>query len=138
MKIGMVTLLFAPASALRADETKKVPDRSEIETKYLWATEAIFPNAKAWEEEFAAVEKKVDEIEKLKADNEKMLGVLANVVVMLRDCEKPMGHFPAGGDAHYAYASIINVREMCEPYRKRLADKLLANRKLTVEEAMDG
>ncbi len=66
MVFGMAYVLLAPTTALRADETKKVRERSEIETKHLWATEQIFPDGQAWEAEFAAVGKQVKKLAALK------------------------------------------------------------------------
>ena len=70
--ISIVSVLLMPIAAGCADprvgpslehgETGKVAERSDIETKYTWATEDIFPNVAEWEKEFAAVEKKVEEL----------------------------------------------------------------------------
>ena len=64
----------------RADDTTKVRERSEIDKEYLWATEAIFPNVEAWEKEYAAVEKKIDELVafkgKLGESTEQLAGAL--------------------------------------------------------------
>lgn len=49
-------LIFSATTAAPA-QTRKVPPRSEIETRYLWKTEAIFPTTAEWERERAAVEK---------------------------------------------------------------------------------
>jgi len=58
-RIIIMALVFGPAAGIAwADEKeKKVPERSEIEKKYTWATENIFPDTKAWEAEYAALEK---------------------------------------------------------------------------------
>ncbi|HNQ23080.1 MAG TPA: oligoendopeptidase F [Phycisphaerae bacterium] len=47
------------SSTVLAQETQRVRERGEIEKKYLWATETIFPDVQKWEVEFAAVEKEV-------------------------------------------------------------------------------
>jgi oligoendopeptidase F len=58
--------MAAPESTVEAKEVKRVPERSEIETRYLWATETIFPSDEAWEAEFAAVQKQIGETAKFK------------------------------------------------------------------------
>jgi oligoendopeptidase F len=60
LAVVLVLNCVAPVEA----EEKKVPERSEIETKYLWATETIYPTDQAWEADFATLE---PEIEKLAA-----------------------------------------------------------------------
>lgn len=55
MKGMLVAVMLISTTAARGD-TRTVPERSDIETKYLWKTEAIFPNTAAWEQEMKAVE----------------------------------------------------------------------------------
>ena len=54
-------LLIATMNKANADE-KKVPERSEIQKRYLWATETIFPDDAAWETEFTKLEKQIPEL----------------------------------------------------------------------------
>ena len=72
---------MAPKKPLQEAEAKKVPERGEIDKKYLWATETIYPDKAAWDKEFGELEKKMGEIEKFKGTlskgPEQMLGVLA-------------------------------------------------------------
>ncbi len=49
--------LFSASSTALGQETKAVPERSEIDQEYLWNTAAIFPDDAAWEKEFAEVQK---------------------------------------------------------------------------------
>ena len=76
----MINLVLFSGSALAADEPKKVAERGEIETKYLWKTEDIFATPEAWDAEYAALEKRLAEIEKLKGtlseSAEKLLAAL--------------------------------------------------------------
>jgi oligoendopeptidase F len=58
MLIALAALVSAPL-ATADEETKKIPERGEIDQKYLWNTEAIFPNVEAWEAEFKAVEAEI-------------------------------------------------------------------------------
>jgi len=55
MAIGI--LLIAPLRA--SGQEKKVPERSEIDRQYLWATELIYPNDEAWEADFAKLEPEI-------------------------------------------------------------------------------
>lgn len=57
----ITTLLLAPLNPANADE-KKVKERNEIEERYLWATEKIFPDDAAWETEFARLEKDLGKV----------------------------------------------------------------------------
>ena len=45
----------AQVATVDAQETQRVPERSEIDQQYLWATENIFPDREAWEQEFTAL-----------------------------------------------------------------------------------
>jgi len=62
IRVLAVAAGVAPTVASAADEAQRVPERNEIETKYLWATETIFPNADAWETEFKAVEQDIEKV----------------------------------------------------------------------------
>jgi len=77
--LTVVTLLSTAMAMARAQE-KRVPERSEIEKHYLWATETIYPDVAAWEQDFAAVEKLIDQLATLqgtlKSGPEALLKVL--------------------------------------------------------------
>jgi oligoendopeptidase F len=51
----IAAVVLAPAAMVCAQE-KKVPERREIEHKYLWATDAIYPTDEAWEAEFKSIQ----------------------------------------------------------------------------------
>ncbi len=53
---------MASLGIANAAEEKKVPERSEIEKKYLWATETIYPNDEAWETDFAGFDKDIEKL----------------------------------------------------------------------------
>ncbi len=57
-----ICLFASLAFVARANETTRVPERSEIDKKYLWATEEIFPNVEAWQKEYAALENKIGDL----------------------------------------------------------------------------
>jgi oligoendopeptidase F len=57
--------LWAATTALAgepAKEVRKVPERKDIEQKYLWNLEGTFKGVPEWETEYAAVDKKVEEL----------------------------------------------------------------------------
>ncbi len=59
MALGIVLALTTGTSG---QETKQVPERSEIQKQYLWATETIFPDPAAWETEYAQLEKQLPKV----------------------------------------------------------------------------
>ncbi len=101
-KLTMVVLMLSAVTNTRAsDETaKKVLERSEVEKKYTWATEGIFPNAAAWESEYAAVEKKVKELAGFKGSLKGGVDPLLKVLKARDDTE-------ARVDRLYVYASLV-------------------------------
>jgi len=86
-------------SPVLADEIINVQERSEIETKYKWNTEAIFPDKEAWGAEFAAVEKKVAELAKFKGSLRQGAEQLLKVMELSDDTEARL-------DRVYVYASL--------------------------------
>ncbi len=53
--ICIAALALMPAASADTQE-KKIPERTEIDQQYLWATENIYPSDQAWEEDFASFE----------------------------------------------------------------------------------
>ena len=66
MSIVVVAAFSVIAARVVAGGAEKVPERGEIDTKYLWATENIFRTVDEWETEFAAVEKEMEALAKFK------------------------------------------------------------------------
>jgi oligoendopeptidase F len=62
----MIATALSTAVVAGADEFKKIPERSEIEAKYLWNLESTFKSVADWEREYAAVEKQIGELAQLK------------------------------------------------------------------------
>jgi len=100
MRVLIAALVIAPVVAARAGEEKRVPERSEIETKYLWATENIFPDKAAWETEFAAVEKEVDKLAGYKGTLAKGADQLLKVLTFRDALEPRLARV-------YVYASLL-------------------------------
>ena len=100
----MGPVLLIPTSSLVADEAVNVRERGEIETEYLWATENIFPRAEAWEEEYAAVETRVQELAKFKGTLAKDPQHLVKVLKMRDDTEARLSRV-------YVYSSLLSDQD---------------------------
>ena len=79
----ITTLAMAPLGAANGDE-QKVLERNEVEKKYTWATENIYPDLDAWERDFTAVEKDLDQLAALQGTLEKGPSALLKAL-QLRD-----------------------------------------------------
>jgi oligoendopeptidase F len=103
--ITVGVLLTRTSVAIAQDkDVQKVPERSEIEKKYLWATENIFAKVEEWEKEFAAVEKKVEELAKYK-------GTLSQGPDQLFKILKERDDTEARLDRVYVYASLLSDQD---------------------------
>ena len=100
----MVGALLVPTTVAMGEETERVPERSEIETKYLWATENIFRAVAEWKTEFAAVEKKVEELGGYK-------GTLTQGPEQLLKVLKARDDTKAKLDRVYVYASLLSDQD---------------------------
>ncbi|MFQ5590599.1 MAG: oligoendopeptidase F [Phycisphaerae bacterium] len=98
--VGTAYLVFAPNTALQASETKKVPERTEIDSKYLWATEQIFPDRQAWEAEYAAVGKNIKELATMKGEAGQSAASLLKLLKMRDDVGARL-------ERVYVYASLL-------------------------------
>ncbi|MCP4592057.1 MAG: oligoendopeptidase F [bacterium] len=96
----MLNVLSFSGSAALGAEPQKVRERSEIETESLWKTEDIFPNTKAWEAEYAAVEKVVTALEELK-------GTLGQGADKLLAALKARDDAAARLERVYVYSSLL-------------------------------
>ncbi len=96
----MLPVLLMPRSTVSANETVAVPERSEIDTQYLWNTESIFPNVDAWQQEFGAVEKRVEKLAKFKGTLGQSADHLLKVLAFNDDTEARL-------DRVYVYSSLL-------------------------------
>ena len=96
----MLTLILAPVATLTADEAKRVPERSEIDAKYLWKTDSIFPSNQEWEKEFAACEELIGKFPKFR-------GKLANGAGDLLAALKSRDEMGARLERVMVYASLL-------------------------------
>ena len=102
--ILLLVLVLLPVAVSFADDSQRVRDRSEIDTKYLWATERIFPDAKAWEEAFATVEKGIPALVASKGTLAKNADALLKAL-KLRDALEPEL------EKVYVYASLLSDQD---------------------------
>ena len=66
---GLAVLLAIPSMTSAQDkqgEGKKVPERKDLDKKYLWAVETIYPDVAAWEVDFKKLGPMIDDAAKLK------------------------------------------------------------------------
>ncbi len=96
----MVSVFFTGATATMAGDDTRVPERSEIDAKYRWATETIFPNKEAWQKEYAAVEKLTKELAGYKDTLNKGGENLLKVARLRDDTEARL-------EKVYVYASLL-------------------------------
>jgi len=62
----LILTLLAAIPAFAVDTVKKVPTRDEMENKYKWNLEDIYPSTAAWEADFAKAESMLPEIDSYK------------------------------------------------------------------------
>ncbi len=102
--IAMLSFLSLPVLAQEQagqEGTKKVPERSEIEKKYTWAVENIFPNKEAWEVEYNEVQKLVNQVPDLKGTLDKGPDQLLHALQFTDDLEPRL-------DRVYVYTSLLS------------------------------
>ncbi|MCO6435995.1 MAG: oligoendopeptidase F [Phycisphaerae bacterium] len=99
--------MSSSASTTRAEETQRVLDRSEVPKQYTWATETIFINKGAWEDEYKAVEKQITELGSMQGmpsrGPSQLLGVL-----------KARDDAAARLERVYVYASLLADQDLRE------------------------
>lgn len=98
------TVGFASSSVAVGEETQKVRERSEIETQYLWKTDAIFPNDEAWDAEFGAVAAMIPDIVKFKGTLNKGSERLLAFFAMQEKLEPRI-------DRLHVYASLLSDQD---------------------------
>jgi len=100
-----LTLLLAAADLASAGEDgQRVRERSEIDTRYLWATENIFPDKQAWETEFAAVEKRIPEFAKFQGRLARSAGDLLAMLQFRDELEPRLVRV-------YVYTSLLSDQD---------------------------
>ena len=120
MKLALAAALMAPGAgcvepkatlvekadnvAEAVEETQKVAERSEIDTKYLWKTDGIFASTDEWEAEYAAVEQRVAKLETLK-------GTLGQSPERLLAALKYRDDTEARIDRVYVYSALLSDQD---------------------------
>jgi len=97
-------IMLASAAGTSGEETKQVPERSEIEKQYLWATETIFPDKAAWEAECAEIEKLMQKVTEFK-------GTLAKGADSLLAALKFQDAIEPRIERVYVYASLLSDQD---------------------------
>jgi len=104
IEFGMVFMLavFLATGPARAGESgeKKVLTRDQVEKKYTWATEDIFPDVKSWEAEYARLEKEIGTLAKAKGTLSQGGGALLAALQMSDETEAQL-------DKLMVYASLL-------------------------------
>lgn len=97
-------VVLMPMVTTMAKETRTVPERSAIETKYKWSTETIFPDPAAWEKEYADVSALIKKVDGFKGTTgegpESLMRVLS-----FRDSLEPRI------ERIYVYASLLSDQD---------------------------
>ncbi len=100
MTLVMVSVLTAFAANVVEADTKTVPERSDIDTKHRWATEAIFPNVEAWEAEMKVVDKLIEKMASFK-------GTLAQGPDQLLEAIETRDKIEPQLERAYVYAQLL-------------------------------
>lgn len=90
-----------------SEEAKQLPERNQIEKKYLWATETIYPDKAAWEKEFKVLEELVGQFVKFKGTLGKGPEQLLTVLQFRDELEPRL-------DRVYVYASLLSDQDTRE------------------------
>jgi oligoendopeptidase F len=114
----MATLLSTTVNTANAEE-KKVPERSEINTNYLWATETIYPSIDAWEEDFGVVEQKIQQLGKLQGTMKGSPEVLLNVLKLRDDTGALL-------EKTWVYASLLADQDTRQDQPQRMKNRMQA------------
>ena len=99
----MANMVLGSAIA-SAGGTDRVKERDEIDQKYKWATETIFPSIEEWDKEFAKIEKIVPELTAFKGTLNKGPAQLLKVLKLRDDTESRL-------DRVYVYASLLSDQD---------------------------
>jgi oligoendopeptidase F len=103
-------------SAIPGDSPQKAPERSEVDERYKWDLEAIYPSVEAWEEAFSRVEAGLGALSLFSG---KVTGSSASLLSYLREDEalsEELGKL-------YAYANMKSHEDLRVPLHQGLADR---------------
>jgi oligoendopeptidase F len=98
---------------------KKLPAREEIEAKYKWKLEDIYPSDMAWEEDFKKVRQLSSKISEYK-------GKLAGNMQILLECLKLSDEMLALNDKVFVYARMRRDENNAESKYQALTDRAMA------------
>ena len=97
--LTLLTLTLISPNMSNAEQ-KKVPERAEIDQKYLWATETIYPDTAAWEADLKKIDAELDALGALK-------GTLANGPDAMVKVFRLRDETAALLEKAYVYASLL-------------------------------
>jgi oligoendopeptidase F len=97
----------------------KLPAREEIEAKYKWKLEDIYPSDMAWEEDFRKVRQQSSKISEYK-------GKLAGNMKILLECLKLSDEMLALNDKVFVYARMRRDENNAESRYQALTDRAMA------------
>jgi oligoendopeptidase F len=111
-----IALWWSPSASAQDQETKKVPERADIKEQYRWNLESTFKSVDDWEKEFAAVEKQVAEMAKLK-------GTLTKGDADLLKALKLRDDTSARLERVYVYTSLLSDQDTRENKNQALKSR---------------
>ncbi len=115
----MIPTLLLAASSAEAQDSHRVLERSEVEAKYLWATETIYPNAEAWEAAFKKVEAQIPSLAKAK-------GTLAQGPKVLLDLLAARDQLEPELEKVYVYASLLSDQDTRDGNHQGMKSRVLS------------
>ncbi|MEW6250516.1 MAG: oligoendopeptidase F [Planctomycetota bacterium] len=112
-----VVALAGMSMAQEQKEAGKVRERSEIEQKYLWAVEAIYPDEAAWEKDYEHVAGQIDKLAALKGTLSKGPDALLKALQLREEVAKPF-------EKAFVYAFLISDQDTRENKPQGMKDRL--------------
>ncbi|MBU0637745.1 MAG: oligoendopeptidase F [Planctomycetes bacterium] len=100
-------------------EPQRVRERSEIDTKYLWATENIFPSDEAWEAEYKAVAELVEQVSSFKGTLGQSAEQLLKVLRFRDELEPRL-------ERVYVYTSLLSDQDTRNGDRQAMKSRAIA------------
>ncbi len=107
---------------LRRDSMSQLPKRSEIPAEYRWKLEDLFPDQKAWDEEYAKVKEQLKQIASYHGR--------LNEPAALKECFALEDEISLHTERLYVYANMKHHEDTADPTYQALSDK---SKKLSVE-----
>jgi len=104
---------------MEASKVKKLPKREEIDNKFKWVLEDIYPSNNSWEEDYKEVKKLSESIQSFK-------GSLGKESSSLLRCLKAHDELMAKADKLFVYAKMRRDEDNSNPVYQSLTDRASA------------